>query len=170
MVLAAALLIVDIWRTGPVGFPRAGDRAPSFTLENLNGSGAVGDPQDGGAGGKPVVILFMANWCSICQQEIPKLAATITDLHAHRGALRQLEVIGVDSGDPPGAAETFLHASHVTFPVGDDASSRVISSLYGFDGDPYAVFVRGDGTILAIHAGSLSPAQLISYGRRLLAT
>ena len=49
-----------------------------------------------------------------------------------------------------------------SFPVGSDGDAQVTSSLYGFTGDPYAVFIAGNGTIVAIHRGPLSVRQLLS--------
>jgi hypothetical protein len=79
-------------------------------------------------------------------------------------------VVGVDSEDPLSDALSFIRASGVTFPVADDASAHVMSGLYGFEGDPYAVFIEGNGTIMAIHPGSLSPSQLVRQARRLIST
>jgi peroxiredoxin len=169
-VVGALALVLTVWSSGSSSFPRAGSRAPTFSLPNLNGSGVVGTPEDGGGLGRPVVVLFMANWCSICQTEIPKLAKSIVALRSGSDPLARLSVIGVDSADPPASARSFIRSAGVTFPVGDDGASRVISSDYGFDGDPYAVFIRGDGTIMNIHVGALSPAQYISLGRALLSS
>ena len=38
----------------------------------------------------------------------------------------------------------------MTFPVAYDPDADVTSGLFYFDGDPYAVFVNGDGTIAKI--------------------
>lgn len=84
--------------------------------------------------------------------------------------LSTLAVIGVDSEDSLSDARAFLAASRVSFPVGDDNSAHVMNQVYGFEGDPYAVFIEGNGTILTIHPGALSPSQFVSLEHRLLAT
>jgi peroxiredoxin len=157
--------------TSPTGGPpHVGGVAPTFSLAGLNVSARVGTPESGGGGGKPVVVLFMGDWCTICHSEIPPLAAKITGLRARHGALGHLSVIGVDSEDTLSDAVSFIRSSHVTFPVGNDASAHVMNAVYGFEGDPYAVFIEGSGRIMTIHPGALSPQKFVALARRLLAS
>ena len=150
------------------GPPHVGGTAPTFSLAGLNVAGAVGTPGSGGGDGKPVVLLFMGDWCTVCHTEIPPLAAKVKDLRSGGGALSHLAVVGVDSADTLSDAQSFVKASGITFPVGNDASAHVMNGVYGFEGDPYAVFIEGNGTIMTIHPGSLSPSQFVRLARRLL--
>jgi thiol-disulfide isomerase/thioredoxin len=143
--------------------------APTFSLSGLNVAGRVGTPESGGGGGKPVVLLFMGDWCTICHSEIPPLAAKIKALRSQQSALGRLAVIGVDSEDTLSDALSFIRSSGVTFPVGNDASAHVMNGVYEFEGDPYSVFIEGSGRIMTIHPGSLSPSQFVTLARRLLA-
>jgi thiol-disulfide isomerase/thioredoxin len=152
------------------GPPQAGGTAPTFSLSGLNVAGRVGTPQNGGGDGKPVVVLFMGDWCSVCHSEIPPLAAKIKSLRSGHGSLARLAVIGVDSADTLSDARSFVSASGITFPVGDDGTAHVMNGVYGFEGDPYAVFIEGSGRIMAIHPGPLSPARFVALARQLLAT
>jgi thiol-disulfide isomerase/thioredoxin len=163
-------LFTSVGTSSTSGPPHAGGMAPTFSLAGLNVAGRVGTPESGGGGGKPVVVLFMGDWCTICHSEIPPLAAKITALRSGRGALGHLTVIGVDSEDTLSDALSFIKSSHVTFPVGDDASAHVMNAVYGFEGDPYAVFIDGGGRIVTIHPGPLSPSQFVTLARRLLAS
>jgi hypothetical protein len=57
----------------------------------------------------------------------------------------------------------------VTFPVAYDPNVAITSGAFYFDGDPYAVFVRDDGTIAKIVRGDvLTPAGLVSDERALI--
>jgi len=76
--------------------------------------------------------------------------------------------VGVDSIDSPSQAEAFASTSGVTFPVGSDGGAQVTSALFGFTGDPYAVFVSATGRIVAIHRGPLSTGQFLSLERSAL--
>jgi hypothetical protein len=76
----------------------------------------------------------------------------------------------VDSEDTLSDARAFVGASGITFPVGDDSTAHVMNTLYGFEGDPYAVFIEGSGRIMTIHPGPLRPARFVALARRLLAT
>jgi len=152
------------------GPPQAGGTAPTFSLSGLNVASRVGTPGIGGGDGKPVVVLFMGDWCAICHSEIPPLAAKIRALQSSHSALGRLAVIGVDSEDSLSDALSFIKSSGVTFPVGDDNTAHVMNGLYGFEGDPYAVFIEGNGHIMTIHPGPLSPSQFETLERKLLAT
>ncbi len=152
------------------GPPQAGGMAPAFSLAGLNVAGRVGTPQSGGGEGKPVVVLFMGDWCSVCHSEIPPLAAKVKALRSAHSALGRLAVIGVDSEDTLSDARSFVRSSGVTFPVGDDGTAHVMNGVYGFQGDPYAVFIEGSGRIMTIHPGPLSPARFVALARQLLAS
>ena len=62
--------------------------------------------------------------------------------------------------DPTGRPCRFVHQSGVTFPVGADPDYRVTEGLYAFIGDPDAVFVDGNGTIVRIVHGAITASQL----------
>jgi peroxiredoxin len=172
--VAVVALLIGLFTslgTSPSGGPpQAGGTAPAFSLAGLNVAGRVGTPKSGGEGGRPVVILFMGDWCSVCHSEIPPLAAKIKALRSGHGALARLAVIGVDSADTLSDARSFVQSSGVTFPVGDDGTAHVMNGVYGFEGDPYAVFIDGNGRIMTIHPGPLSPTRFVTLARQLLAS
>ena len=57
----------------------------------------------------------------------------------------------------------------MTFPVAYDPDVTVTSGLFYFEGDPYAVFVDGDGTISKIVRGDvLTPASFTADERALI--
>lgn len=158
--------------------PQVGGQVPTFSLPRINGTGTgttgsgsetVGIPEDGGANSKPVILLFFGNWCTICHSELPPLAAAIHKQQKSKSPFSNLNVIGIDSLDLPTVARSFIASSGVTFPVGLDSQAGVTNGIFYFTGDPYAVFVRGDGTIMAIERGPMSPSKFISLEHQLLA-
>jgi cytochrome c biogenesis protein CcmG, thiol:disulfide interchange protein DsbE len=153
--------------------PRSGGPVPTFTRQNLGptGSAQVSVPADGGSSGTPAVLLFFGNWCPSCHQELPPLAAAVQAQDKAGGALAGIHVIGVDSEDTTGKAKSFIASAGVTFPVAYDPDASVLSGLFYFRGDPYAVFVEGDGTIEKIVAGDqLTPSTFTADERALLPT
>jgi peroxiredoxin len=151
--------------------PEEGGPVPSFSSSNLGSSGAtdVSVPGDGGGNGTPAVLLFFGAWCSSCRQELPPLAAAVTRQDKAGGALAKIRVIGVDSFDTTSTAKSFIHGEGVTFPVASDPSASITSGLFFFRGDPYAVFVNGEGTIKKIVAGAqLTPSSFTADERALL--
>jgi len=152
-------------KTGP---PHRGGQVPSFTGARLNGGGSLQVPGDGGGAGTPVVLLFFGSWCPSCHSELPPLAAAVRRQDAAGGALAKVRVIGVDSEDTKSVGESFLTHTGVGFPVVRDPELGITSGAFYFDGDPNAVFVKGDGTISAIVPGALSVAKLTAEEKKLI--
>jgi thiol-disulfide isomerase/thioredoxin len=151
--------------------PTAGGPVPSFTRQNVGpvGPSQVSVPAIGGSNGKPAVLLFFGNWCPSCHQELPPLASAVRAQDRAGGALAKIQVIGVDSEDTPGKAKSFIKTAGVTFPVAFDSDASVLSGLFYFRGDPYAVFVNGDGTIDKIVRGDgLTSSSFMADERALL--
>jgi thiol-disulfide isomerase/thioredoxin len=159
------------------GAPHAGGSVPSFTSTNVGpvGGSKVSVSSNGGSGaggsgsGQPTVLLFFGNWCPSCHQELPPLAAAVRHQHQAGGALAHVRFVGVDSLDKVSSAQSFIHSAGVSFPVAYDPSATVTSGLFYFTGDPYAVFVKADGTIAKIVAGDgLTPSMLTADERALI--
>jgi len=158
-------LFTSLGSGGVSGPPQVGAQAPTFSLPRLNGPGTVGNEIGDGS---PTVILFFANWCSICHGELPALAKVVTSQRNSENSLRKVQVIGVDSLESAGSAESFVKSSGVTFPVGLDSDATVIAGKYDFRGPPYAVFIEPDGRIAAIKASTLTPSAFVVTEKRLV--
>jgi cytochrome c biogenesis protein CcmG, thiol:disulfide interchange protein DsbE len=153
------------------GAPRVGGPVPSFTATNVgrSGSSQVSVPDDGGGNGVPAVLLFFGAWCPSCSQELPPLAAAASQQERSSGPLSHIHVLGIDSEDSASTARQFIHKEGVTFPVALDPNVSITNGLFYFDGDPYAVFVRGNGTIGKIVAGAvLTPSSFKADERALI--
>jgi hypothetical protein len=71
----------------------------------------------------------------------------------------------VDSEDTPERwAKSFIQSRASTFPVAYDPQAAITSGLFYFEGDPYAVFVNGNGTISAIVPGAHLGGQVHRRG------
>ncbi len=156
---------------GTTGAPQEGGAVPKFERQNVGPTGGrqVAVPAEGGSHGTPAVLLFFGNWCPSCHQELPPLAAAVRAQDKAGGALSRVRVIGVDSEDSVSSAKSFIQSAGVSFPVAYDPDVTVTSGLFYFDGDPYAVFVRGDGTIAKIVRGAgLTPSSFTADERELI--
>jgi hypothetical protein len=78
-----------------------------------------------------------------------------------------VSVIGVDSEDSRQVGEAFIKRSGVGFPVASDPDVAITSGHFHFDGDPYSVFVRGNGIISAIVPGPLSVTRFTAEEKKL---
>jgi len=56
----------------------------------------------------------------------------------------------------------------VRFPVATDPQAAITSGLFYFKGDPYTVFVKGDGTISKIVIGAQLSAATFTADERAL--
>ena len=172
LVLAVGLgigLFTSIGTPAKSGIPQVGGPVPSFSAPRLNGSGTVQVPADGGGGGTPAVLLFFGDWCTACHTELPPLAAAVRHQEAAGGPLAKVRVIGVDSEDSRQEGTAFVTASGVEFPVARDPDIAITNGDFYFEGDPYAVFVKGNGTISAIVPGPLSVARFTADEEKLVA-
>jgi len=147
---------------------QAGSAVPQFSLPALGGGPRVGIPADGGAGGRPAVVLYFASWCPPCRAEIPAVAATYRHQRATHSPLARVALIGIDENDTTGPGLRFVRAAHVTFPVGIDRTFDSTGGRLGLTGLPDAVFVNGNGTIAAVHQGAVSTSLLTQWQHRLL--
>ncbi len=171
LVAAAALgigLFTSIGTNKKTGPPHQGGEVPSFSAPRLNGSGTIEVPQDGGSGGTPAVLLFFGEWCQSCHAELPALASAVRQQEKAGGALAKVHVIGVDSEDSKSLGEGFVKSTGVTFPVARDPDIAILSGAFYFQGDPYAVFVKGNGVISAIVPGALTPAKFTAEEKKLI--
>jgi thiol-disulfide isomerase/thioredoxin len=172
-VLAAAVLGVGLFtsigtKKGNSSPPHAGGSVPTFTAERVNGGGSVDVPADGGSGGKPAVLMFFGNWCTICHTELPPIAAAVKQQDASGGSLSKVRVIGIDSEDTLTTAKSFIHRSGVSFPVAYDQNLDITNGDFYFTGDPYAVFVNGNGTIKKIVGGPISVSTFTADEQQLI--
>jgi peroxiredoxin len=171
LVVAVALgigLFTSIGAPKKSGIPQPGDPVPTFTAARVNGSGTLRVGGSGGSAGRPTVLLFFGHWCTICSTELPKLASAVRSQDAAGGSLSRIRVVGVDSEDPLSVARSFVAGSGVTFPVAYDPNVAIMSGKFYFEGDPYAVFVDGDGTIDQVVASAISPAAFRADEQKLI--
>jgi peroxiredoxin len=153
------------------GQPQAGDPVPAFSAQNIGpvGPSQVSVKPSGSSRGAPVVLLFFGNWCASCHQELPPLAAAVRQQQQTGGPLARVRVLGVDSEDSTGDAKAFIKSADVHFPVAYDPNVTITEGDFFFHGDPYTVFVKGDGTISKVVAGAgLTPAAFVADERALI--
>lgn len=104
--------------------------------------------------GRPVVVNFWATWCEPCVREFPLLRAAAAAHKADR-----LAVVGVLTGDRPGAARDFIRAQRATWPVALDPEATT-ATAWGAVGLPHTWFIRPDGTLASHQLGELTQASL----------
>jgi len=115
--------------------------APQFTLPE-KGGGQLSLAQ---YKGQVVMINFWASWCGPCRQEMPLLE----DIYKKYNKLG-FTLIGVNVEPDSKAADDWLKATPVTFPIGYDKDSKV-SQMFQVSGMPTTVIIDRKGNLRYRH-------------------
>ena len=136
--IAAAALALPALAVNPTGSP-----APQFTLGSRAGQ-SVSLAQ---YKGQVVMLNFWASWCGPCRQEMP-LLESIYKKYNRLG----FTMIGVNVEPDSNAANEWLKATPVSFPILYDKDSRV-SKMYDVAGMPSTVIIDRAGKVRVLHRG-----------------
>ena len=117
--------------------------APAFTLAARGGQ----DVSLAQYKGNVVMINFWASWCGPCRQEMP-LLESIYKKYNKMG----FTMIGVNVEPDSNAANDWLKATPVSFPILYDRDSKV-SKLYDVAGMPSTVIIDRSGKLRVLHRG-----------------
>ena len=123
---------------GPPGAP-----APVFTLASRGGQNVSLEQYKG----QVVMLNFWASWCGPCRQEMP-LLESIYRKYNKMG----FTMIGVNVEPDSNAANEWLKATPVSFPILYDRDSKV-SKLYDVAGMPSTVIIDRSGKLRVLHRG-----------------
>ena len=117
--------------------------APAFTLTSRAGQ----DVSLAQYKGQVVMLNFWASWCGPCRQEMP-LLESIYKKYNKMG----FTMIGVNVEPDSNAANQWLKATPVSFPILYDRDSKV-SKLYDVAGMPSTVIIDRSGKLRVLHRG-----------------
>ena len=134
--------------------PEVGERAPNFTLANLEGNEvSLADFR-----GQPVIINFWATWCGPCRIEMPELQETFEERQEDG-----LVILAVNLQESPEMARRFFYDDlGLTFTPLLDREGQV-ANRYGVFNLPTTFFVNPEGTITVVHRGLLTGGQIEGY-------
>jgi cytochrome c biogenesis protein CcmG, thiol:disulfide interchange protein DsbE len=153
---AAALLAIVVITAVTAGSkatpPRVQPVAKAFTLGVLGHAGQ--HISLAAYAGRPLIINFFASWCTPCKRETPLLATFYAQHHG-----RDL-IIGIDANDESGAAEKFVQAAGVTYPVGVDPFPSPVTTSYGVYDLPQTFFLNARHRIVKHVIGGVTVTDL----------
>jgi peroxiredoxin len=149
LVLALAACSADSEGVGESG---AGEPAPDFSLERLDGGGRVSLAE---LRGKTVILDFWATWCPPCEFQVPGLNA-LFEAHREAGDIR-LFGVSVDTGGPE-VIGAWVEEKQVRYPIllGDEDLAR----RFGAMGFPTLVVIGPDGSVVSRHMGLVETSEI----------
>lgn len=136
------------------------DSATGLVAPSVEGVGFDGAAVSLMKSGRPTAVVFLAHWCSHCQQEVRDVVSWLkTNSFASTA-----DIVGVvtmtDSAKPNYPPSAWLDREGWPFPsLLDDGDSRV-AEAYGLVGTPLWVFVGSDGRVTGRLEGEVPPEQL----------
>ena len=117
----------------------AGDMAPDFTVEMLDGSHITLSELRG----KVVLVNFWATWCPPCREEMSHLQKDVID----RFAGKDVVVLPISRGEERKTVESFLKKMGYTFPVGLDGNQSIYKK-YATNYIPRCFVIDAQGKVL----------------------
>ncbi len=126
----------------PKGAVKVGDKAPTFSIESLNGQGKVAV-----APGKVTIVDFWATWCEPCKKSFPKYQELYVKYKASG-----LEIAAVSVDDEKGEIPGFAKTHGAKFPVGWD-NGKKIAEKWKPENMPSAYIVDKQGVVRFVHKG-----------------
>lgn len=128
----------------------AGDKAPDFVLEDLQGEKhKLSDYQ-----GQGVFLNFWGSWCKPCEKEMPGINSQYK-----KNKDDGIQVLAINVGDTEFLARKFAEKHGLAFPVVRD-KDKDVQNAYGVYNLPATILVRPDGTIELIQEGELSEQKV----------
>jgi peroxiredoxin len=122
--------------SGNVG-PQLGNIAPDFQLAKMDGAKiSLADLR-----GKPAVIVFWSTWCSVCEEETPRINGLAAE-YAGKG----VQVLGINIKDSVARTESGVKDFGIKFAVARDADGGV-ARAYRVMGTPTIVFLDRKGVV-----------------------
>lgn len=115
----------------------AGDTAPDFSVEMLDGSTVTLSALQG----KPVLLIFWATWCPPCREELSHLQEGVIDQFGD-----SITVLPISRGEERTKVESFLDKMGYTFAVGLDGDQSIYK-MYASNYIPRCFVINSNGVV-----------------------
>lgn len=110
--------------------------------------------------GAPAIVNVWSTTCGPCVKEMPAFQAV------HQALGDKVRIVGLNTGDTPDSAGSFVQKVAVTYPIwlddkGDGVAALKITSL------PTTIFVNAEGTIVRTKVGAMDAAAMTAAVKEL---
>jgi cytochrome c biogenesis protein CcmG, thiol:disulfide interchange protein DsbE len=152
------------WQGNPGHDPALGTPAPV-----IEGTDFGGSPVRAPGEARPTVVLFLAHWCPVCQDEVPVVQQLIEAGEQPDGVALVAVSTGVDPSRPNYPPGAWLRDERWSVPTIVDSAAGEAADAYGLHAFPYWAFVDQTGAVRGRHAGRLTADDLASVMEELRA-
>ncbi len=144
IVALSSLMGPEVW-VGEAVAKSANPAAPPFELVTFAGEAYSNDSFRG----RPVLLVFWAPWCKVCQRELPLVGEFY-----QRDKPVQLRVVSIGFADTRTNVEAFVksRADVFVFPTAYD-EERWVAQAFKVNATPTYVLVDAQGNIVLVHRG-----------------
>ncbi|HJU04823.1 MAG TPA: TlpA disulfide reductase family protein [Nitrospiraceae bacterium] len=149
-VLGVALIVIGLigqgaWNDGAMAKAGANLPAPAFDLVTLSGETYSNDSLKG----RPVLLVFWAPWCKVCQRELPLLSQ-----FQQQDKPAPLRMLSIGFADIRANVEAFVKARPdvFVFPTAYD-EDRWMAQTFKVNATPTYVLLDAQGSIVLVHRG-----------------
>jgi thiol-disulfide isomerase/thioredoxin len=150
----------------PTSDPAVGKVIPSLTGQTFDGSPLTVSA----ATGKPQLIVFLAHWCPVCQEEVPLIQDWIDQGGLPEDVQVTAVATAVTSEKPNYPPSKWIEREGWTPSVLLDDSSSSAAAAYGLPGFPYFVLTDAEGRVVQRGSGKIPIEQLETAVNALTAT
>ena len=111
--------------------------------------------------GRPKIIIFLAHWCSHCQEEA-KLLKKYFSIHGVSSDVDGYAIAtAIDSNKPNYPPDKWLESESWPYQIISDTSDDSIAKAFGVNAFPYWVLVDSEGKVLSRVKGSLTENEIV---------
>jgi thiol-disulfide isomerase/thioredoxin len=144
------------------------DASIGATIPGVDGADWDGTEVSIGDDGRAKIIVFLAHWCPVCQDEVPIITSWLAAGLLPENVDMYTVATGISrvrDNYPPSA---WLEGEGWEPPVILDDERNSVAAAFGLPAYPYFVFVAGDGTVAGRVSGRLGGDQLTALAQTLV--
>jgi thiol-disulfide isomerase/thioredoxin len=145
IILSIAVCLIAGGVTTMLHAATAGAPAPAFELITFAGKSFSNELSKG----RPMLLIFWAPWCNVCQQELPQL----TEFY-QRSKPEKLGVVSIGFADTRTNVQQFVKERPGTFvyPTAYD-EDRWVAQAFKVNATPTYVLLDAQGSVVLVHRG-----------------
>jgi thiol-disulfide isomerase/thioredoxin len=143
---------------GPDPLDGPGVAAPTATALTMDGT----EVTLGAGAGRGQVLVFLAHWCPVCQQEVPTLAEVVRTIGVPDGVELVAVMTGLDPGRPNWPPDAWLEREGLAATIVRDDATGTLMRAYGLNSYPAWAVIAPDGTLVGRRSGLLDATGIVT--------